>query len=434
MAVLPQQTTSLPPGPRLPTLVQTLMFVRDRRNTMARLRRRFGDTFVMRIAPGGRVFVMVSTPEHFKEVFTGPAEVFHAGEGNAILRPVMGEHSVLLVDEDQHQRARKLLMPPFNGAALRAYAPMVSELAAEQVSGWPTGRPIRSLERMQQLTLEVILRVVFGMTGGQRLTELRPLVGKLVDIGPMVLMGWFYPRLQQHGPWRRYAAVQRQVDELLYAEIAERRQAPDGDDVLSRLLRGGGLSDAELRDQLVTLLLAGHETTATALGWTMHELARRPATLRKAQQAADTGDEEYLTAVVKEAMRLRPVIAQVARLLTEPAEIAGYRLPAGVTVAPSISLAHADRTNYDSPGEFRPERFIGEAPPANTWIPFGGGIRRCIGAGFSLMEGTAILREILTRYDIRSSAKEEPPRPRNITHVPGKGAKVVLTERADHDT
>lgn len=439
MAVLPDadQRTTMPPGPRLPSAIQTLIFVRDRKATMARLRRRYGDTFAMRIAPRKRPFVLLATPSDVKTVFSGAPETYHAGEGNAILGPVMGPHSVLQIDGDEHRRIRKLLTPPFGGAALRGYDSMFREIAADHVARWPTGTPVRMLERMQEVTLEVILRVVFGLSGGPRLAELRPLVGKLVDVGPLELLGWFYPRLLRFGPWQRYEQVRQRVDELLYAEIAERRQQSDlGDrtDVLSRLLRvaesGDGLTDAELRDQLVTLLLAGHETTATALGWTMHELARRPEALRAAQRAADDGDEDYLTAVVKETLRLRPVIALVARLLTEPTEIAGYRLPAGVTVAPSIALLQADPKHFPEPERFTPGRFLGANPAPNTWIPFGGGARRCIGAAFAQIEATAILREILTRYDLRPvRSRAERPKTRNITHVPARSATVVLTRR-----
>ncbi|MPY86027.1 MAG: cytochrome P450, partial [Actinophytocola sp.] len=239
---------------------------------------------------------------------------------NTILRPAMGEHSLLLVDEDDHQRTRRLLMPAFNGAALRGYAALVGELARAEVDRWPIGPTFRAMPRMQAITLEVILRVVFGVSDEARLRRLRPLVARLVDVGPTIMLGLFYPGLQRYRPWRSYLTAKSKVDELLYAQIAERRgqtDLADRTDVLSRLLTTGGadaepLSDAELRDQLVTLLLAGHETTATALSWTLHELARHPDVQRDAARAADDGDDEYLGAVVKEAMRLRPVISQVA--------------------------------------------------------------------------------------------------------------------------
>lgn len=430
---------AMPPGLRLPVLVQTLLFGQYRHRLLPLLHRRYGDTFSVRIAPGSRRLVVLADPADIRTVFTGPAAVYHAGEGNAILGPVMGDHSVLLVDEDQHRRVRTLLMPAFNGAALRGYRGLVAELARAEVSRWPAGRVFASHDRMNALTLEIILQVVFGVTDPERLARLRPLVRGIVAIGPVTMMGWFYPRLQGIGPWRRYVANQRRLDEVLYAEIADRRQAPDladRDDVLSRLLRvsadegGDALSDAELRDQLITLLLAGHETTATTLAWTLHELARRPEQLRAAQRAADEGDEDYLTAVTKEALRLRPVIFEVARKLTRPVEVAGYRLPAGVVVSPAIGLVQSDERHFPEPEEFRPERFLGAQPAANTWIPFGGGARRCLGAGFSLMEASVVLRELLVRYDVAPDrARPEAQRARNVTLVPARGARISVTPR-----
>ena len=430
---------SAPPGLRLPVLVQTLLFGQSRHRLLPLLRRRYGDIFTVRVAPG-RTIAVLSRPEDIRTVFTGPATVFHAGEGNAILGPVMGHHSVLLVDEDVHRRVRRLLMPAFHGAALRGYADLIRRLSVAEVERWPVGRAFRSHERMNALTLEVILQVVFGVTDPGRLATLRPLVRGIVAIGPLIMLGWFYPRLQRIGPWKRYMSFQAELDRVLYAEIAERRTADDladRDDVLSRLLRTGlevpddQLSDAELRDQLITLLLAGHETTATTLAWALHELARRPAELRRAQQAADEHDDDYLSAVAKEALRKRPVIYEVARKLTEPVDVGGYRLRAGTVVAPAIGLVQTDPTHFPDPDEFRPERFVGAQPAANTWIPFGGGVRRCLGAGFSLLEASVVLGEVLRRYDVRPTvARPEPQRARNITLVPAKGARILVTPRS----
>lgn len=426
---------ALPPGPRLPVAVQTVLFGSFRQFLLPLARRRYGDVVRLRIYPE-RDVVSLSDPEHIKAVFTGPATTFHAGEGNAILKPLMGEHSVLLTDEDQHMRARKLLMPAFNGSALRGYREMVTELTVAEVERWPTGRIFRSHERMQVLTLEVILRVVFGVTDGPRLDRLRVLLRRLLDIGPLDIFGWHNPNLQKAGPWKRNAQRQREIDELIYAEIADRRRAgdlADRGDVLSRLLTVPGddpLTDAELRDQLITLLLAGHETTATTLGWAFHELARDPASLRSATEAADNNDEKYLEAVTKEAMRLHPVIHEVARRLTEDTEVAGYVLPAGFTVQPSIALVQSDPEHYPEPERFSPERFVDGNPPAGTWFPFGGGVRRCLGAGFSLMEANVVLREVLRRYHLSPERRSaEKPKARHITMVPARGAKILVTER-----
>lgn len=425
---------SLPPGPRLPTLIQTAMFAGHRKWLFPRLKRKYGDVFTIRLVPSGRVVVVFTRPEHIREVFAGPGSVMHAGEGNTVLQPIMGAHSLLLLDDDEHLRMRKQLMPAFNGQALRSYAAMVAGLAEAEVSRWTPGSTFRMHERMRALTLEIILQVVFGVTSEDRLAKLRPLVGRVVEVKPIIMLGGFYPALLKVKPWRTYLEVQKKVDEILYDEIAARRGSPDlGErtDVLSKLLAAGNWSDAELRDQLVTLLLAGHETTATSLAWAFHELARRPSQLRAAQQAADDGDDAYLEAVNKEALRLRPVIYQVGRRVTETVEIAGYKLPRGTTLMPAIGLVHQDPSLHAEPDDFRPERFLGEHPPASaTWIPFGGGLRRCLGAGFSLMEGTEILRAALRRYDINAARPEpEPATARNVTLVPERGCEVFVTRR-----
>jgi cytochrome P450 len=431
---------ALPPGPRWPALVQSIALVRFRHWFVPRMHERYGDVFTVRIMPSGAALVLFSRPEHAKEIFAGDPEVFHAGKGNAILGPIMGEHSLLLQDSAEHKRARKLLMPAFNGAALRGYESLVTEIARAEVRSWTAGQPFRALDRMNALTLEVILRVVFGVTDEARLAELRPLVNKTVDISPAILLGWGYPWLQRFGPWKKTVENQRELDRVMYAEIAERRRATDLEertDVLSQLLRVGGdvegeepLTDHELRDQLVTLLLAGHETTATALAWALYELGRDEAQLARARRAADEGDDDYLEAVMKESMRLHPVIPMVVRHLMEPRTIGGHDLPRGTNVGPSIILSHAREANFDAPETFRPQRFLEGHVAANTWIPFGGGVRRCIGAGFSLMEGVAVLREVLASYDVSlPPGPEDYPRVRNITSVPRHGARIVVTSR-----
>ena len=458
----PVPTGDLPPGPRWPALLQSIALVRFRHHFVPAMHRKYGDVFSVRIIPQGSALVLFTRPEHAKEIFAGDPEVFHAGKGNAILGPIMGEHSLLLQDSAEHKRARKLLMPAFNGAALHGYRSVVTQLAKEEVGSWSDGVPFRALPRMNALTLEVILRVVFGVTDDERLAALRPLVRATVDVSPAVLLGWGYPVLQKFGPWKATVDNQRALDRVMYAEIAGRRSVTDlaeRTDVLSRLLAVGGrsneegsgrrhghadaddavdggdggedpLSDVELRDQLVTLLLAGHETTASALSWTLYELGRDAAQLDLAQAAADAGDDSYLEAVVKESMRMHPVIPMVVRHLMAPATIGGIDLPAGVNVGPSIIISHARPDNHRDPEAFRPERFLsGEVAP-NTWIPFGGGVRRCIGAGFSLMEGVAVLREVLGRFDVHlPHSTRDFPRVRNITSVPRHGARIVVTSR-----
>jgi cytochrome P450 family 135 len=431
----PADTSGLPPGPGWPGFAQTTALLRFRHRFVPWLHRTYGDVFTVRMVPGDRPLVLFTRPEHAREIFAGDPEVFHAGKGNAILGPVMGEHSLLLQDSAEHKRARKLLMPAFNGHALRGYEALVTDLAREEVGRWAPGSEFRALDRMNALTLEVILRVVFGVTDERRLAELRPCVNRTIEISPVVLLGWGYPRLQKVGPWKRTVQNQQELDRLMYAEIRERRAAPDlaeRTDVLSRLIRvedgGDRLTDTELRDQLVTLLLAGHETTATALAWALYEIGRDPAQRRRAREAVLAGDDDWLDAALKESMRLHPVIPMVVRTLTRPATIGGIDLPAGTTVGPSILIAHARADNHPDPEVFRPERFLGQNPSTNTWIPFGGGVRRCIGAGFSLMEGVAVLREVLTAYDVLAPGSDE-PKVRNITSVPRRGARIRV-ERA----
>lgn len=433
----------LPRGPRVPALVQSVGLLGFRHQFVPAMQRRYGDVFSLKLMPEGRWLVLFHKPDVVKEIFAGDPAVFHAGKGNAILGPVMGEHSLLLVDGATHKRARKLLMPAFNGHALRGYEGVVTGLAKTEVAGWQPGAEFRSLDRMNALTLEVILQVVFGVTDEGRLAELRPLVNKTVNIHPLIFLGWGIPKLQGVGPWRRTVENQERLDQVMYAEIAERRSAPDladRTDVLSRLLQastddgddpaGRGLTDDELRDQLVTLLLAGHETTATALSWALYEIGRDAAQLAKARTAALSGDDDYLEAVLKEAMRLHPVIPMVVRHLMKPATVGGVDLPAGATVSASILLAHADPESHPEPTEFRPERFVGGQLPPNTWLPFGGGVRRCIGAGFSLMEGVVVLREVLSSYDVRiPEGSTDVPKVRNITSVPRRGARIIVTPR-----
>jgi cytochrome P450 len=433
----------LPPGPGWPAAVQTVALLRFRHWFHPWLHKKYGDVYTVKLLPKGRPLVFFTRPEHAKEIFAGDPEVFHAGKGNAILGPVMGEHSLLLQDGTEHKRARKLLMPAFNGQALRGYEEMITDIARDEVAHWPSDQPFRSHDRMNVLTLEVILRVVFGVTDETRLAALRPRVNATVNVSPAVLMVWTIPSLHRIGPWKAAVENQVELDELMYAEIRERRTAPDlaeRTDVLSRLIREGGesgdplsgqLNDMELRDQLVTLLLAGHETTATALAWALYELGRHPELMRRTQAAADAGDADgdaWLDAVMKESLRLHPVIPMVVRTLMKPQSIGGIDIPRGATVGPSILITHRRPDNYELPEVFDPERFLGHNPPTNTWIPFGGGVRRCIGAGFSLMEGVAVLREVFKEVDVTTVGTDE-PQVRNITSVPRRGARIRVRPR-----
>ena len=363
--------------------------------------------------------------------------MFQAGRGNAILGPIMGEHSLLLQDGAAHKRARSLLMPAFNGHALRAYEGLVTEVARAEVARWRDGEEFRSLDRMNALTLEVILRVVFGVTDESRLAALRPRVNATVDVSPAVLLGWGYPWLLRFGPWKATVENSYALDRLIYAEIAERRLAPDlaaRTDVLSRLIQSPpdrratrGSAGSGCAMSWSRCCSPATRPPRARLSWTLYLIDRHPAQQARAHAAARDGDPEgWLEAALKESLRLHPIIPMVVRTLTEPATIGGRSLPAGATIGPSILLAHARAENHPDPEAFRPERFLGHNPPPNTWIPFGGGVRRCIGAGFSLMEGVAVLREVFAAVDVRTVAPDA-PKVRNITSVPRGGARVRVS-------
>jgi len=434
----------LPSGPRWPDLIQAFLTMQRRPTFMKALQRRYGDVFSVRMpyGPHGSMVTVVlfADPEHIRTIFAGSPGVFHAGEGNSALLDVMGEHSLLLLDEDGHARAKRLLMPAFTGRAMDGYRDLVADVARQELERWPEATRLVAIERMQAITLEIIIRVIFGVTDKDRLAELRPPVNRIASIGLTEMLGWRYPVLQKLPPWSRVLATQRHLDQLLYAEISERRADPaleQRGDLLSRLLRpnegGETLTDEELRDQLVTFLLAGHETTATALAWTLHELAHRPEFLNQATAAAkrrDADGDAFLEAVVKETMRLRPVVFQATRTLTEPLEIAGYHLPAGVVVSPALGLMGIHEAHHADAEVFDPNRFLGTSPGINTWIPFGGGVRRCIGAPFSLMESVEILRELLIRFEI-SPADSNPDRlrPHGIINRPHRGARLNIRAR-----
>lgn len=428
----------LPPGPRLPYALQTLLVWQFTGPFLRFCRRRYGPTFTVRAYPG-KASVYLTEPEDIKAAFAADPDVLRAGEANAILGPVLGHRSVLLADGEEHLRRRRLMLPPFHGDSVRRYAGVVAEIADAEVATWPKGSPFRLHKRMQAVTLEVILRAVIGVDNPRRLAQLRVALRRIVEFAPGVLLMWVWPQLGAVGRWRRQRRWQAEAEALLGEEIARRRSAPDLEgrtDVLSLLLGaryddGSAMDDDELRDQLMTLLLAGHETTATGLAWAFERLARHPEAMAAAQRAARDGDDAYLDAVVKETLRVRPVIPDVARLVVEPISLAGYELPAGITVMPSISLVQHGQAFADADA-FRPERFLGEDGPAPyTWIPFGGGRRRCLGAAFASLEMRIVLERVLSQVDLSApSARAEWVLPQHITLVPMRGARLTAQPRA----
>jgi len=427
----------LPPGPPLPRVAQTAVWSRQARRLLYACQDRYGDMFTLKIAYEGK-WVMLADPEAVRQVFTGDPRVFHAGEGNQILAPVLGRNSILVLDEKPHMSQRKLLLPPFHGARMQGYERTMTEIAAAEIERWPTGTPYELRPRMQAMTLEIILRTVFGVGEEERLAPLREALRDFLDLTtnprmllPLILLG--PKRIRRFPAFRR--RVER-VDELIYREIAERRRARDlegRDDILSMLVAakhedGSPMSDAEMRDELLTLLVAGHETTATSLSWAVERLARHPEKLGRLRDEAEAGeDDAYMTATIQETLRLRPVISIVIRRLTEPVEIGGYELPAGVSVTPSVYLVHRNPEIYPDPDSFKPERFLDNPPGTYTWIPFGGGVRRCLGASFAQFEMAVVLRELVKRHGIRpASSKPERVFRRAITETPRHNAKVIL--------
>ena len=433
----------LPPGPKQPRYAQALQWVMRPQEFVVRQRERFGDVFTLEFIDG-QPLVVLSDPEDVRTVFTGSAEVMHAGEANKLLAPILGSRSILLLDEAEHLRHRRLLLPPFHGERMLRYEQIMAEAARRELATWQEGETIEMLPRMQAITLEVIMRAVFGIEDGlgkERLRVLlRTMLQQTTDMRQMALsliLGPDSERLQQ-----RLDEVLGPVDEELYRVIAEHRRAPDleeREDILSMLLLardedGQPLSDEELRDELMTLLLAGHETTASSLSWAFEQLTQKPQTLERLTEELREGDDEaYVDAVIQETMRLRPVLPIVIRVLKEPITVGQgrFRLPAGTRVAPAIILVHLRDDIYPEPFEVRPERFIETAPGTYTWIPFGGGMRRCVGSAFALFEMRAVLRAVLKTFDIEAVGGPERIARRSLTIVPDHGGRVRVVRRAE---
>jgi cytochrome P450 len=425
-----------PPGPRLPRHFLGAQWLLREHRVLERCYRRYGEVFSLKMWPIG-LLVVVCDPTEIKRIFTGDPEVLRAGEGNAVTEPVAGPESVLMLDGKRHLHTRKLMLPAFHGERIRIYGELIEEIAEEEIDRWPVGTSFPIHPSMQAITLQVILRAVFGIEDAARRADLQRLIPKLINSPALV-----WPILQRdlgpHSPWRRFLTLRKEVDAILYEEIGRKRCDPnlaDRVDVLSMLLmardqEGKALSEGELRDQLVTLLLAGHETTATALAWTFERLLRNPEVLASLRGALREGDESYLDCVVKESLRSRPVIPYAIRRLTTPMEIGGFRVPAGTFLGSSTILTHSRPDLYPNPDAFRPERFKDSGADTYTWIPFGGGVRRCLGASFATFEMKVILRRVLDRCDLFAPDRT-PERPvrRFVTYPPSQGARVVLERR-----
>lgn len=427
-----------PPGSNAPSLLQAYRYARDPLGFLISLQRRYGDLFTLSFPFFGRLYY-VADPALVKALFTTPADRAHAGEANAtVLEPALGPNSVLTLDDAPHMQQRKLLLPPFHGERVEAYGELIRRMTIEQMETWPVGEPFALRPHTQRITLAVIMRAVFGVHDEERLERFEALID---DFSKRVGLITTFPALRRNfgpgSPWPRFLRSRDRLDEFIYEEIGLRRAEVEAgeeghDDVLSLLLKarhddGSPMSDEELRDELVTVLGAGHETTATGLAWAMERLLRTPRALSTLRDSLAAGEEEYLGATVKETLRARPVIVDVARKLTVPLEIGGYELPAGSFAMAAIAALHYREDLFPRPEEFRPERFLEEKADNYAWIPFGGGVRRCIGAAFAEYEMRIVLREFVERARLSApDPKPEKVKVRNITLAPGKGTVVKL--------
>ena len=441
-ATLPQARSAagrsgVPPGSNAPAVLQAVRYLRNPLGFLAASQRRYGDVFSVRFPSFGRI-VYVARPDLVKEVFTGAPSVFHAGEANAtVLEPALGPNSVLTLDDAPHMRQRKLLLPPFHGERVQRYGELIVELTRAEMASWPRGEPFALRPHTTRITLGVIMRAVFGVHDPGRLARFEGLIDEFARrVGTITAFPFMRRDLGRFSPWGRFVRSRERLDAFIYEEIALRRAEPgyeERDDVLSLLLtardeEGRPMSDVELRDELVTVLGAGHETTATGLAWAVERLVRNPDVLARLRASIAAGEDDYLGATVKETLRARPVIVDVARKLTAPATVGGYELAAGTFVLPAIAALHYREDVFPAPREFRPERFLDGKADNYAWIPFGGGVRRCIGAAFAEYEMRTILREFVSGADLRpAQAKDEAVRVRNITLAPARGARVVKT-------
>lgn len=464
-----QLRQQLPPGPRQPAVWQTIGTWARATGQLERCRKRYGRRFTLRVL-GNPVSVILSDPDEIKQVLTAPPDVLHPGEGARILQPIVGEHSVILLDEDVHLEQRKLLLPAFRGEKMQKLSGLMVELTEREVASWPRDEAIALHPRLQRLTLEIVLQVVFGLEQGERLEQLRALLTELLEFGanPVSLLPFAQRSFFGRGRWARFTQVRAEVDRRLFELIEERRSgagsdggghepvgehgeagqgengaADHGEDVLGILLSarheddGSPMSAQELRDELMTALVAGHETTASQLAWAFELLSRAPAVTRRLTDELDTdNDDAYLTATIQEAMRHRPVLPNAEpRLVKRPIEIGGIEYPPGVVLFANAYLLHHDPAVYPQPYEFRPERFLEKPPGTYTWIPFGGGRRRCLGASFALLEMKVVLRAVFERCEVEPVARKGGrARRRGITLSPASQATVLLRDRSRRAT
>ena len=438
------RSTGLPPGPPYPSALQAVGFWTRPFAFLRQCRERYGKRFTIKL-PGAPPFVMLTDPAEVKQVFTAPPDVLRPGEGARVLEPVVGANSVILLDEGAHMEQRKLMLPAFHGERMERLAGLMEEVAEEELAALPRDVPVELHPRMQDLTLKIVLRAVFGLEPGPRFEALRQRLQTMLEFGdrPISLMPPPKDSLaarvaERIGPFARFVRNQEEVDELLFGLIAERRaegEGADRNDVLAMLLEarhedGSPMGEQEIRDELLTLLVAGHETTATTLAWAFERLAREPLALARLIEETAGEEDAYLTATIQETLRTRPVLPNAApRQVAKPIEVGGWSYPTGCCLVPNGYLIHHDPEIYPDPFAFRPERFLDESPGTYTWIPFGGGRRRCLGASFAMLEMKIVLRGALRTLALQPAERAEVARRRNITVRPSDGATAVVSER-----
>lgn len=414
---------SLPPGPRLPRSAQTLLTFASTDRFLARCARRYGSIFTVRAFPWGTT-VMLADPDAIREVFTGDPDLWQAGVANAPLAPLFGDNSLMVVDGTRHLATRKLLLPAFHGHMVARYERLASAVTSAEVAQWPVGRPFKLISRMQAITLEVMLQAVVGADASPQRDRLRRVLTEAVRLRSIILLMWAWPALTRVGPWRRFMGRLEEARALLRKEIELRRADPRSAarlDVLSSLVTAEAFTDETLLDQLTTLLLAAHETTATALTWALERLVRHPALIQRVRE-----DRDYLDAVVKEVLRLRPVLPAVPRRAASSANLAGYQVPAGTTVMPCVRLLHLRNDLYPDPERFMPERFLEGQGQGYAWIPFGGGTRRCIGAAFACSQMRVVISTVLAQTTLAPDRSADEAIHRHfISLAPARGGRVL---------
>jgi len=435
-----QPIDGLPPGSRSPKLVQSLMSIFAHERGLERQRERYGAMFTAHSIGIGTI-VVISDPELIRRAFTADPTVLHAGDRSP-LRRILGPNSLLGIDEDRHLSQRKLLLPPFHGQRMAGYEAIIEEEANREIDTWPEHTEFRTTEPMMRITLNVILRAVFGAEG-ENFDALRELMPSLVTLGSrLALLTFLHRDLGPRSPWGRFLRMRREFDRIV-ADLIDRARRdpglPERGDVLALLVQathedGSPMSFAEIADELLTLLAAGHETTATTLSWTVERLRRHPEVLARLVAEADDGGKALREATIKEVQRVRPVIPFTGRFVMEPFELGGYVIPRGVTIGVSMVLTHTDPRLFPQPRRFLPDRFLDEKPDTYSWVPFGGGIRRCIGAAFAHMEMDVVLRTLLRRLELQPTvARSERWHYRGVAFAPADGGLATVRRRPHVD-